>query len=144
MSFQSITVQEYCPSINYSFKIQNLRDTKLIDILIISFQGKYRNGSSGSPDAGLIKGIVKLGVCVFDPFGLIIDLRDLEYNWGDDFDLIFEEEMHINSVLLIGEKCRKAMSTLMFGIHSEKDIVDNIFFFDDYDKALARLNDKKV
>ena len=143
MSLQPISLDQYCPTISYSFKIAHLRDTHLIDILVISFNGKYRYGSAGSPDAGLIKGIVKTGVSVFDPFSVLIDLSNLEYSWGDNFDLFFEDAEPTKAVVLVGEKCRRAMSTLAFGVDTNKDIVDNEFFFDDYDRAMAKLKDKK-
>lgn len=143
MNFKSVTIDEYCPTITYDFKIKNLRDTHLIDILVISFHGTYRNGSAGSPDAGLIKGIITTGLSVFDPFSLLIDLSDLEYNWGDNLDLSFEETEPTTTVVLVGEKCRRAMSTLSFGIDTDKDIVDNEFFFDGYEKALDKLINKQ-
>ena len=142
MNFKSVTIDEYCPTVTYDFKIKNLRDTHLIDILVISFHGTYRYGSAGSPDAGLIKGIVTTGLSVFNPFSLLIDLSDLEYNWGDNLDLSFEETGHITTVVLVGEKCRRAMSTLFFGIDSDKDIVDNDFFYDSFDKAIEKLKGK--
>src|SRR6266542_6733267 len=112
MTFQSISLDTYCPTITYDFKIIHLRDTHLIDTLIISFHGKYRDGSAGDPDAGLIKGIIKTGVSVFDPFSVLIDLTDFEYNWGDNLDLSFEEAEPTKAVVLVGGKCRQAMSTL--------------------------------
>lgn len=142
MDFQSIALSNFCPTVTYDYKIKHLRDTHLVDTLIISFHGKYRDGSAGSPDAGLIKGIVKTGVAVFDPFSLLIDLRDLEYNWGDNLDLSFEDAEPKRSAVLVSDKCRRAMSTLAFGIDTNNDIVDNDFFFDDMDKALAKLKDK--
>ncbi|WP_153800114.1 hypothetical protein [Foetidibacter luteolus] len=141
--FKSVTIDEYCPTITYDFKIKNLRDTHVVDILAISFHGTYREGAAGSPDAGLMKGIIKTGVSVFDPFALLIDLSDLEYNWGDNLDLSFEEAAPTKTVVLVGEKCRRAMSTLSFGIDTEKDIVDNEFFFDVYDRALEKLINKQ-
>jgi len=39
MSLQPISLDQYCPTISYSFKIAHLRDTHLIDILVISFNG---------------------------------------------------------------------------------------------------------
>src|SRR5690606_33367662 len=121
MIFQSVSLNNVCPTISYEFKIKNLKDTHLIDVLIISFHGKYRDGSAGDSDAGLIKGIIKTGILVFDPFSVLIDLRDLEYNWGDYFDLSFEETDQIKTVIVVSDKCRRAMSTLEFGINTEKD-----------------------
>ena len=143
MTFQSTSLDQFCPTITFDFKITYLRDTQLVDILIISFNGKYRDGSAGSPDAGLLKGVIKTGVSVFDPFSILIDLRNLEYNWGDNLDLSFEETEPTKAVVLVGEKCRRAMSTLAFGIDTNKDIVDNEFFFDDFEKAIAKLKEKK-
>ncbi|MEQ1665521.1 MAG: hypothetical protein ABL927_09125 [Bdellovibrionales bacterium] len=142
MNLKSVTIDEYCPTITYDFKIQNLRDTHLIDLLVVSFHGTYRDGSAGSPDAGLIKGIVKTGLSVFDPFSLLIDLSDLEYNWGDNLELSFEETVYTKIVILVGEKCRRALSTLWYGMHTDKDIVDNELFFDSFEKAIDKLRSK--
>ncbi len=142
MNFKQVTVAEYCPTITYDFKITYFRDTHLVDTLIISFHGNYRDGSAGRPDAGLIKGIITTGRSVFDPFTMLIDLTDLEYNWGDNLDLSFEETEPTTTVILVGEKCRRAMSTLAFGINTEKDFVDNEFFFDDFEKAIEKLKKK--
>jgi len=139
MPFKSVSLENYCPTLSYKFKIKQLRDTHLIDILVISFHGNYRYGSAGKPDAGLIKGLIKTGGSVFDPFSIIIDFRELEYNWGDDLDLSFEEAAPIKAVVVVGDKCRKAMSTLLFGENSNEDLVDNVFFFDDFEKAIETL-----
>lgn len=140
MDFRPVKLESYCPSITYNFKVAYLRDTHLINVLVISFIGKYRYGSGGSPDAGLIKGIIKTGLSVFDPFSVVIDLTMLEYTWGDNLDLSFEETDSTKTVVVVGDKCRKGMSSLMFGINSNKDIVDNNFFFDDFEKALSSLD----
>lgn len=139
VNFKKVSIHEQCPTITYDFKIKQLRDTHLVDILIIAFHGNYRYGSSGKPDAGLIKGIITTGLSVFRPFSLLIDLSDLEYNWGDDLDLSFEETASTAAVIVVGDKCRRAMSTLAFGMDTNKDIVDNDFFFDDFDKAIEKL-----
>ena len=144
MIFKQVTIENFCPTISYDYKIKYLRDTHLIDILIISFHGKYQDGSAGKSDAGLIKGVITTGLSVFRPFSLLINFVDLEYNWGDDLDLSFEETEPTSAVILIGEKCRQAMSTLAFGINTDKDIVDNEFFFDEFDKAIGKLKSKEV
>ena len=142
MTFQPISVDDICPTISYNFKCTYYKKTPHIDILIISFHGKYRDGSTGSADAGLIRGILKIGAEAFIPFSILIDLADLEYEWGDNLDLAFEDAEPVTTVVLVGEKCRKAMSTLAFGIDTDKDIVDNDFFFDDFQKAIEKLQKK--
>lgn len=144
MNFQPITIEEHCPTMTYDFKVSYLRDTYLVDILIISFHGEYRYGSGGSPDAGLIRGIIKTGVSVFHPFGVIINFTDFEYNWGDDLDLSFEEAGPTSTCVVVGEKCRAAFSTLEFGVESTQDIVDNKLFFDNIDEAIAALKNDDV
>jgi hypothetical protein len=139
MAFQTITLAEYCPSIEYKFMFEPLRDTDLINILIISFHGNYRDGSTGRADAGFIKGIVTTGIAVFDPFSVLIDLSDLVYEWGDNLDVDFEETGNTRTAVLVGSGCRRAMSTLCFGVDTTKDIVDNSMFFDEEEKALEKL-----
>lgn len=140
MNFIPVRISSYCSTIEYKFQISYLRNTNLINVLIISIEGKYRNGSAGSPDAGYIRGIIKMGVEVFDPFFVIIDFSNLEYNWGDDFDLSFSETGNIKTSVVVGSKCRYAMSTLNFGLNTNKDIVDNDFFFESLQDALEKIN----
>ena len=139
MIFKSVKIEDYCPTITTHFKIAHLRNTHLVETLIVSFKGQYRLGSSGSPDAGFIKGFVKTGVEVFDPFELVVDLTDLEYQWGDDIDLTFGGLFIQKIVVVVGEKCRKALSTLLLGLDSDNDIVDNDYYFDNMEEALLKL-----
>ncbi|MCG2612810.1 hypothetical protein LZZ85_00905 [Terrimonas sp. NA20] len=140
MAFKQTSLSGTCPTLTYRFAIQQLRNTHLVELLLISFHGEYRYGSAGKEDAGLIRGIIKTGVAVYDPTSIIIDFRDMEYTWGDNFDLSFEDAESSRVVVVVGDKCRKAMSTLAFGIDTKQDIVDNVLFFDDFDSALLKLD----
>ncbi|MEO8406103.1 MAG: hypothetical protein ABI480_15955 [Chitinophagaceae bacterium] len=144
MIFESTSIDKFCPTLRYDFKFTKHKAGFLIDVLVISFHGKYRNGSAGHPDAGLISGIFKLGVEVFDPFSVLVDISGLEYEWGDDLNLIFPDDNCANIVVLVGNKCRRAISTLLFGLDTDKDIVDNDYFFDDFDKAISKLNERHL
>ena len=144
MNFKKVSLAEYCPSVTYQFQVSNLRDTHLVETLIISFHGSYRYGSAGRSDAGLIKGIIKTGITVFDPFAVLIDFSDLEYTWGDNLDLSFEETDSTPTAILVSDKCGRAMSTLEFGLDTPKDIVDNELFFDNYEKALEKLQNRAL
>ena len=44
--------------------------------------------------------------------------------------------------MIVGEKNRKALSTLIYGMETEKDIVDNKFYFDDFEKGIEKLKRK--
>ncbi|MFF8614580.1 hypothetical protein [Streptomyces sp. NPDC015350] len=56
---------------------------------IISFNGTYRLGSSGSDDALFMKWKIDEFSEIREPFrihGLVVDLTDLNYQWGEDLD----------------------------------------------------------
>lgn len=139
MVFKAITIENYCPTISYSFKVKYLNNTQIVDILVVSIHGKYRDGSAGRADAGLIKGIVDTGVFMFKPSSVLIDFSDLEYNWGDNIDMDFEEIKPTRFVILVSEKCRTGLSSLLFWLNTDKDIVDNKLFFDNFEEAISEL-----
>lgn len=125
---QHITVQEICPTLSYSFMCTYFHASDRVNILVVVFHGQYSRGSAGYEDSLLIEGVVKMGTSLFDPSGILLDFRDMSYEWGDDLDLSFAYSP-IKTVAVVGEKCRQAMSTLAFGLDSKQDIVDNESFF---------------
>ncbi|MBO9658124.1 MAG: hypothetical protein J7527_04800 [Chitinophagaceae bacterium] len=137
-SFLPVSIQEICPTLSYSFECRYSGIAQFVDILLIRFSGKYRYGSAGSDDALLIDGVIKMGMTLFDPNALIIDLREMSYEWGDNLDLSFGSSA-VKTTVVVGVKCRKAMSTLAYGLESKQDIVDNDFFFDDLEAAISNI-----
>jgi hypothetical protein len=62
---------------------------------VIQFSGRYRDGSAGSDDALFIEWRIREFCSLPDdrsPSGLIVDLRELHYEWGDD--------LHVSSFTL--------------------------------------------
>jgi hypothetical protein len=53
----------------------------------IVFQGQYRYGSAGADDALFIKWRLNQFCDALQPSRLIVDLRELDYQWGDDLSL---------------------------------------------------------
>ncbi|MCP2731505.1 hypothetical protein [Limnofasciculus baicalensis] len=53
----------------------------------VVFQGQYRYGSAGGEDALLIKWRLNQFCDALQPSRLIVDLRELDYQWGDDLSL---------------------------------------------------------
>jgi hypothetical protein len=53
---------------------------------LVSFSGFYRRGSEGREDAAFIKVKIEEFCEQFQPLGLVCDLRDMDYEWGDDLD----------------------------------------------------------
>jgi hypothetical protein len=57
---------------------------------LIRFSGTYRHGSSGSDDAMFIRWRINEFCDLQMPdrvAGLVVDLTDLDYQWGDDLDV---------------------------------------------------------
>jgi hypothetical protein len=86
-----------------------------------------------------MRGAIQMGVEVWDPFSVLIDLRDLRYEWGDNMDSVFSASGLKKTAILVSDKNRRALSTLSFGLRTEEDIVDNDLFFDDLEQALEKI-----
>lgn len=57
---------------------------------LISFHGTYRYGSAGNEDALFMKWRIREFSEIRDPFriqGLVVDLRGLDYEYGEDLDV---------------------------------------------------------
>src|SRR5262245_57191729 len=59
------------------------------DLLVVKFKGKYRYGSSGNPDATFMSAMAEAGIVAWGPAGLILDLSELAYEWGDQLEEVF-------------------------------------------------------
>jgi hypothetical protein len=70
-------------SIKYEFFACTLPDQSRLNTLIVVFEGEYRYGSAGNPDAQFMTAIIKAGLAAWDPPALILDLQQLYYAWGD-------------------------------------------------------------
>jgi hypothetical protein len=138
-NFTSVNLVEECNGMSCNYSIINLRDTRLVDTLLIKFSGEYRHGSLGKSESQFLVGMVKLGIEVWRPFKIAIDIQDVKYEWGDDIQLLFGAPEDQKTVVIVGENNRKSISTLLFGIETQKDVVDNKFFFDDFELAINKL-----
>tara|TARA_R110002051_G_C8487171_1_gene462593 strand:- start:42 stop:470 length:429 start_codon:yes stop_codon:yes gene_type:complete len=142
MNLKKVNLEETCNGMTCEFSTQNLRDTHLIDTLYIKFSGEYRYGSAGKSELGFMIGNYELGMNVWRPFKTIIDISNVTYEWGDDMDLLLDISDRKSSVMIVGDKNRRAISTLAFGMETERDIVDNKYFFDKLEKGIEKLNRK--
>tara|TARA_B110000037_G_scaffold19640_1_gene21042 strand:+ start:18164 stop:18400 length:237 start_codon:yes stop_codon:yes gene_type:complete len=77
-----------------------------------------------------------------ETFKTIIDISNVTYEWGDDMELLLDISDRKSSVMIVGDKNRRALSTLLFGTDTERDIVDNKFFFDNLEKGTEKLKRK--
>src|SRR5262249_38293395 len=61
-----------------------------VEILVIKYVGTYPFGSSGNDDAQYMYAMAKAGVAAFEPWGVIHDLSELDYEWGDRLNMAFD------------------------------------------------------
>lgn len=145
MMKEIVSFNQACPNIDFSFELINRNSSYFPHTLAIKVTGNYRNGSAGDIDAKLIKGTMNTAVDIWEPNTVLLDLTDFQYNWGDYIDYIFDgPDRKKPFAIVVGPKCRQALSTLIYGIKSGRDIVDNKDFFDNLDKALERLEMEKT
>ena len=111
------------------------------DILVVKYSGKYGFGSSGNSDAKFMYAKGCFGLAAIEPLGVLIDLSELEYEWGDMLDLVFDigRTQYINepfpTALIVGEKCSNAIGTLIHGEKSSKPAIAEEWIFNEFDKA---------
>jgi hypothetical protein len=58
-------------------------DETVMCALIVQFAGTYRTGSAGNADARYMTAVASAGFEAWQPQGLVFDLRELKYEWGD-------------------------------------------------------------
>lgn len=108
-----------------------------LELLVLAFRGVYRPGSQGNPDARRMRAeaLAHLGVWPCD--GLLLDLRELAYTWGDAILGVLDLEvpdatLSPPTLILAGPASRPGLSTLV-----RPDVL-----FDDLDLALGTLADR--
>jgi hypothetical protein len=52
-------------------------------VQVISFEGEYGVGSRGNSDAAYMRAVVMSAAAAWDCIALVLDLRELEYSWGN-------------------------------------------------------------
>lgn len=119
------------------------------EILVISYSGKYGIGAAGNSDAQYMYAKGEFGLNMYETAGVIIDLRELEYEWGDMLELVFTigKKQYRNAefprAVLIGEKCSKAIGTLIHGEDSKTPAITEEWIFDSFENAWDYI-DRKI
>lgn len=113
-----------------------------LEILIIRYTGIYPSGSAGNDDADYMKAMAKAGVAAFKPWGVIHDLSELTYEWGDRLEIAFvgpEDDANASELLgavfgtsspplagqpavVVGPQCEESVRTLLLGEISKEPI----------------------
>ncbi len=147
-----ISIKEVFPekqsTIEVSFFKGNSRIREYSKILLIKFSGEYRYGSAGNRDARFMYAMGEYGLNSYQVFGAVIDLRNLQYEWGDMFSLVFDigenqySDREFPVSFILGRKCKKAIGTLMFGINSNKPATSQEGIFDSVEEAWKYVEEK--
>ncbi len=85
-------------------------------LLKISFQGYYPPGSDGNSTADRMRNYIEQIIKTHKPDGLIFDLGELQYQYGDAICEILrplkQDQGFIPSCIVAGGKTKEALSTL--------------------------------
>ena len=120
-----------------------------LDILVIRYAGAYGFGSAGNGDALVMYAMAKAAVAAFEPWGVIHDLSELAYEWGDRLDQVLGVGPEVGSeaaladalfgsraatvaalpAIVVGPRSAEAVRTLLLGERSEDPLeaVGNAF-----------------
>ena len=88
------------------------------EFLVIRYEGVYRHGGAGRGDALYIVAAAEAALKAWWAPCTILDLRDLQYEWGDNMEWItsiaWDRVMHRHSPLaiVVSDKCREALQSL--------------------------------
>jgi len=87
-------------------------------ILIVQFSGDHGYGSGGNDNSGFMRTVVAaaMGLNIFN--GFILDLRELEYSFGDSIYSVIDLPFKIIDKdfpyrILVSDKCEKGINSLL-------------------------------
>jgi hypothetical protein len=112
------------------------------EILLVRFTGVCGVGSSGADDAIFMRSVVVGALDAWSPFGLILDLRHLDYQWGDEMTgVLCGGDRHcgvsqLPTTVLVSNQCRTGLTSL---VAQEMGEDPAHWLFDDLNSAAAEL-----
>lgn len=96
-----------------------------LEVLVVRYSGEYPCGSAGNADARYMHAMAKAAVAAFEPWGVIHDLSDLRYEWGDLLEMVFSVGPEVEPspvAVVVGPSCEEAVRTLCHGINSDEPL----------------------
>ncbi|MFN3192894.1 MAG: hypothetical protein ACE361_20460 [Aureliella sp.] len=70
-------------SVTHAYFQTSLPTPPNLDILVVRFAGQSGFGCANNSDAIYMEAMVRAGITAFDPSGVVLDLREMAYEWGD-------------------------------------------------------------
>jgi len=117
------------------------------EVLVVKFIGECGFGSQSNDDAVYMSAMIAAGFMAWHPFGLILDLSELKYEWGDMMDRVISPPYHLIGsceddiypfALIISDINRKGLTSL---IKEEMMEEPKDFLFETLDEALIRVDE---
>ncbi len=133
-------------SIKHKYFTPMKNQTDNMDILIVSFLGTYPSGSLGSSYAKYISLMSLHGLQYFEPECLILDFRELDYQYGNSLMGVFqdisifkdankeENEPFFPVLVVTSDKCKDGFLSLV----TQNGQAEPSFHFSDLSKAIDR------
>lgn len=127
--------------IEYEVHIGSSNEVNYLKIMILKFIGEYGFGSAGNSDAKYMRAMGEAVLEAWNPGGLILDLSDLSYEWGDQLEDVFYigsykyRDKPFPIALIVGDKSEEAVRTLIVGINSTKALNEIGWVFRDLSSA---------
>jgi len=134
--------------LTYEVNIGKSSEVDYCDIMILKFIGEYRFGSQGNSDARSMRAIGEAVLEAWNPRGLLIDLRDLSYEWGDQLEDVFYigsdkyRDRPFPVAVLVGKNSEEAVRTLIVGPWGTEKIDEIGWVFKDVTSAWAFIEAK--
>ena len=106
-------------------------------ILVVKYTGDYPYGSAGNRDAKYMLAMGEAGLLVWEPSGVIVDFSNLNYQWGDALEMVFNigahshyEDVPLPMALVVGKECEEALRSLIVGLNrvAALDTVEWVFW----------------
>lgn len=142
MKLRPIQIDEIT-QLRHEFRLETTARSPFRHTLIARFIGEYRDGSSGHPDAVFIAGMLRMAVELWRPAGVVLDLSDLRYQWGDEMHWLLPPDVHGRKIaVVVGPKCARAIATLLWGINTTKEATEADFIFDNVVAAWEAVRDR--
>jgi hypothetical protein len=120
----------------------------------VQYIGTYPIGSAGNDDAQFMSAMARAGLVAFAPAGVIHDLSQLTYEWGDRLEMLFsigldaptkgtelveylfgKQPKAEQPAVVIGASCEEAVRTLLLGEDSTAPIDEISWVFRELESA---------
>jgi len=115
-------------------------------VLVVRFSGECGYGSASNSDCAYMAAMVRAGLAAFRSLALVLDMRELKYEWGDLMPrvLLAGQDQYVDApfptAVISSDKNREGLASL---IRDEMDEKPGHWLFKDLDAALAYL-DKQI